>query len=289
MRRCSGRGPGHSALAATTPSPAAAAQRVHTQLGPRRRRRLSRRSRPRRDRLRVSHPAPGDRSGQRGRQRRDGRERQRAFEHRSGDRRLGGRRHHRRCGLRRDLRWSGGRPARRRWRRQPVHHGPDGQRRRPRRRWLGRGRNILRPAHSADHGDAGRRRRQRRRDRRARRTAGHREDHRRLGRRHHPPPRDYAVRYEFYGLDGIDRLDGANGPDTLDGGRGRDTLAAFGGSDTIFARDGETDTVGCGSEIDTAHLDADDIDGGCENLPVGVLRFAPQTVEAKPANPLRCA
>ena len=98
-------------------------------------------------------------------------------------------------------------------------------------------------------------------------------------------PQGSTVRYEFYGLDGIDRLDGADGPDTLDGGRGRDTLAAFGGSDTIFARDSESDTVGCGSEIDTAHLDAGDIAAGCENLPVGVLRFAPQTVKAQAGEP----
>jgi Ca2+-binding RTX toxin-like protein len=93
-------------------------------------------------------------------------------------------------------------------------------------------------------------------------------------------PQGSRVGYDFDGGDGIDRLDGADGPDTLDGGRGPDTLAALGESDTIFARDGESDVVGCGSGIDTAHLDPDDVDGGCEDLPVGVLRLAPKTVKA---------
>jgi hypothetical protein len=62
-------------------------------------------------------------------------------------------------------------------------------------------------------------------------------------------------------------------------------LAAFGDSDTIFARDGENDTVGCGSGTDTAHLDAGDTDGGCENLPVGVLRLAPKAITAQPGKP----
>jgi hypothetical protein len=98
-------------------------------------------------------------------------------------------------------------------------------------------------------------------------------------------PQGSTVRYEFSGLAGGDRLDGANGPDMLDGGPGRDTLAASGGSDTIFARDGEGDTVGCGSEIDTAHLDTGDVAGGCENVPVGVLRLTPKVVKAQAGKP----
>jgi Ca2+-binding RTX toxin-like protein len=102
-------------------------------------------------------------------------------------------------------------------------------------------------------------------------------------------PKGSKAAHEFHGGAGRDTLFGADGPDILVGDRDPDTFAAFGGGDTIFAKDGESDTVGCGSgpDIDTAHLDPDDVDGGCENVKVGVLRLTPKTVRAGVDEPAR--
>jgi len=102
-------------------------------------------------------------------------------------------------------------------------------------------------------------------------------------------PEGSKAAHEFHGGPGRDTLFGADGPDILVGDRDPDTIAAFRGSDTIFAKDGESDVVGCGSgpEIDTAHLDPDDIDGGCEDVEVGVLRLTPKTVRADVDEPAR--
>jgi Ca2+-binding RTX toxin-like protein len=95
----------------------------------------------------------------------------------------------------------------------------------------------------------------------------------------------------FQALDGgpgDDTLNGGERSDTLTGGSGQDTILGRGGVDTIFARDGVFDLVGCGTEIDTAHLDPnlDAFDSSCENRPaVGTLRLAPTVVAARAGKP----
>jgi RTX calcium-binding nonapeptide repeat (4 copies) len=88
--------------------------------------------------------------------------------------------------------------------------------------------------------------------------------------------------HHLFGFGGRDTLFGANGPDTIEGGGAVDTIAAFGGDDTVLARDGVSDIVGCGSSLnDTAELDSDDVDEGCEDTSVGVLRLTPKTAKVK--------
>jgi Ca2+-binding RTX toxin-like protein len=77
------------------------------------------------------------------------------------------------------------------------------------------------------------------------------------------------------GLGGADRLRGGYGYGYgMDGGDGADTFDAGPGQDIIRARDGAVDTVGCGSELDVAYIDAastyggqvdDATDADCEN------------------------
>jgi hypothetical protein len=55
----------------------------------------------------------------------------------------------------------------------------------------------------------------------------------------------------------------------IDPGAGNDTVAALAGADTIGVRDGGPDTVGCGSEVDTATADrrsVDQVNADCENV-----------------------
>jgi Ca2+-binding RTX toxin-like protein len=99
-------------------------------------------------------------------------------------------------------------------------------------------------------------------------------------------PEGSLAAHQMFGGGGIDKLEGAEGPDTLDGGSEPDTLVGLGGADTILARDGFSDVIGCGLGIDTAQLDSSDIQGGCENRPVGVLRLAPKSIRAETGKPV---
>jgi hypothetical protein len=87
-------------------------------------------------------------------------------------------------------------------------------------------------------------------------------------------------------LDGVwgdDDLDGGAGNDDLTGGSGLDVLRGGAGADQIRARDGSTDVVKCGSEADTAVLDAtDDAASDCESTSVPP---AGQTGPAGPQGP----
>jgi Ca2+-binding RTX toxin-like protein len=87
-------------------------------------------------------------------------------------------------------------------------------------------------------------------------------------------------------LDGVwgdDDLDGGPGDDDLTGGSGLDWLRGGAGVDKIAARDGSGDMVKCGSEADTAVLDAiDDAGTECETTSVPP---AGQTGPAGPQGP----
>jgi Ca2+-binding RTX toxin-like protein len=85
------------------------------------------------------------------------------------------------------------------------------------------------------------------------------------------------------GLWGDDDLDGGPGDDDLTGGTGLDWLRGGAGVDRIAARDGSADMVRCGSEADTAVLDAiDDAAADCESTSVPP---AGQTGPAGPQGP----
>jgi Ca2+-binding RTX toxin-like protein len=93
------------------------------------------------------------------------------------------------------------------------------------------------------------------------------------------------------GGQGVDTLTGGRGGDTIDGGPGSgENLLGREGNDHIFARDGEFDLVGCGSGAsDTAELDGSDAFNSCENRPVGTLRLASRSVQAKAGEVARVA
>ena len=55
-------------------------------------------------------------------------------------------------------------------------------------------------------------------------------------------------------------LNGLGGDDAITGAGGSDDLVGSDGADSIFARDGVADTVNCGTEADSAELDADTVD-----------------------------
>jgi hypothetical protein len=84
------------------------------------------------------------------------------------------------------------------------------------------------------------------------------------------------------GGDGADALIGADGADLLVGGPGPDALDGGPGNDTINAADGVSETVACGTGVDTLVADlgagnATDTTTGCENVtgPVAPPRSAP--------------
>jgi RTX calcium-binding nonapeptide repeat (4 copies) len=92
------------------------------------------------------------------------------------------------------------------------------------------------------------------------------------------------------GFAGADRITGARGGDTLDGGAGRDTIRGEAGNDLIQARDRESDTVSCGTEVDTADLEPglDVVAAGCEKVQaVGKLRLTPNSIDARTGKPTR--
>jgi hypothetical protein len=89
------------------------------------------------------------------------------------------------------------------------------------------------------------------------------------------------LEYNILGNAGNDQVDGGEGADSLDGGPGRDSVQGLGGSDFVFAKEGESDTIDCGLQIDTVHVDSTDHFGNCENGTIGVLRLAPKVVLAK--------
>jgi Ca2+-binding RTX toxin-like protein len=71
------------------------------------------------------------------------------------------------------------------------------------------------------------------------------------------------------GLQGDDDLDGGAGDDDLTGGSGSDVVRGGAGADELRARDGAFDLVRCGTESDTAVLDAvDDVTSECETTQV---------------------
>jgi hypothetical protein len=123
----------------------------------------------------------------------------------------------------------------------------------------------------------------RRRSRGARRTAPDRV--RRGGAagdtlRAHP---DGTAAVTLIGNGGGDTITGARGGDLLNGSAGRDTITGDAGNDVIQARDGEQDTVGCGTETDTALVDNGlDLFGGCERFDsVGVLGLTPKAAQVR--------
>ena len=71
------------------------------------------------------------------------------------------------------------------------------------------------------------------------------------------------------GVQGDDDLDGGMGDDELTGGSGSDVVRGGAGADQLRARDGGFDLVRCGTESDTAVLDAvDDVTSECESTDV---------------------
>jgi Ca2+-binding RTX toxin-like protein len=82
------------------------------------------------------------------------------------------------------------------------------------------------------------------------------------------------------GVWGDDDIDGGAGDDEITGGTGLDMLRGGAGVDKINARDGSADMVKCGSEADTAVLDAiDDAGSECETQSV------PPVGQTGPAGP----
>ena len=71
------------------------------------------------------------------------------------------------------------------------------------------------------------------------------------------------------GLQGDDDLEGGAGDDSVTGGSGSDLVRGGAGTDQLRARDGAFDHVRCGTESDTAVLDAvDDVTAECESTQV---------------------
>jgi Ca2+-binding RTX toxin-like protein len=71
------------------------------------------------------------------------------------------------------------------------------------------------------------------------------------------------------GLQGDDDLDGGLGDDEVTGGSGSDLVRGGAGADLLRTRDGAFDLVRCGTESDTAVLDAvDDVTAECESTQV---------------------
>jgi hypothetical protein len=92
--------------------------------------------------------------------------------------------------------------------------------------------------------------------------------------------------FSLQGNGGGDTLEGGEAGEFMGGGPGTDTFIANGGNDFIDANDGVLDLVGCGGGLaDTARLDSEDVQGGCENRTVGKLGLAPAAIEAKSDRP----
>ena len=92
--------------------------------------------------------------------------------------------------------------------------------------------------------------------------------------------------FNLFGHGGDDNLEGGEAGEFLEGGPGVDTYIANGGNDFVSANDGGFDVVGCGLGDDTARLDRDDVQGGCENRTVvGTLRLSPETIVAPAGRP----
>ena len=72
------------------------------------------------------------------------------------------------------------------------------------------------------------------------------------------------------GGDGADTLNGEDGDDTVSGDAGLDTADGGAGGDALRMRDGESETVVCGTELDTAIVDPVDALDGCETSDSGV-------------------
>jgi Ca2+-binding RTX toxin-like protein len=96
--------------------------------------------------------------------------------------------------------------------------------------------------------------------------------------------------FDLNGGGGADTLEGAEGKDTFFPGAGRDTVTANGEGDVVFAdADRESDVIGCGTGIDTAHVDSTDSVSGCETRRVGVLRLTPAAARANASGTARIA
>ncbi|UUY02598.1 hypothetical protein LRS13_18155 [Svornostia abyssi] len=82
---------------------------------------------------------------------------------------------------------------------------------------------------------------------------------------------------------GEDQIYGDGGSDTITGGAGVDDLNGGAGADKVFAKDGEVDDVSCGTAIDSAELDQDDVRSSCEVV-TGLQLAPPPAPQDPPAD-----
>ena len=78
---------------------------------------------------------------------------------------------------------------------------------------------------------------------------------------------------------GADELNGSGGNDLIDGGPGADQILAGSGNDTVESVDGTVDSVSCGTDADTARVDANDV------LAVDVLNLCESLTTVQPPKP----